>query len=207
MFVLNNMIIYCITNNFGLPFYIGKDKYNKFDYYGSSKYLNTEIEYYGKENFKKIILYETNDYQELNQLERFYISFFRQFDDIDLYNISSGGGLGDVLTNHPNIENIRKKMSNSWNYEKHTTKRVKRLRSLRQSKNNCWNINKRKCIFCGIESTSVMISRWHNQHCLKNPNINIVNEKRRRRQTVAIRKAQSIRMLGLKRGKYKIQII
>lgn len=123
-------IIYLIINNFGLPFYIGKDKFNNPEYFGSSKYLNAEIKYYGKQNFQKIILERANSDEEMDYAEIFYIAFFRHYDDIDLYNIAAGGNMGDMLSMHPKLKEIKKKLSiarkRNWQDKKYRNNIIKK---------------------------------------------------------------------------------
>lgn len=87
------MYIYKITNLINGKIYIGKCKktVNKSKkYFGSGSLINKAIKKYGIENFEKTILIETENYKELNELEKKYIKDFNPE-----YNISSGGDGGN----------------------------------------------------------------------------------------------------------------
>jgi hypothetical protein len=109
------MQIYKTTNLINGKIYIGKEKRNDPEYYGSGKILKEAIKKYGKENFQKDILIICDSNQELNEQEKFWISYFRSLKNkgYELYNISSGGDWGDTFTNNPRKEEIREKVRNS----------------------------------------------------------------------------------------------
>lgn len=67
------MIIYKTTNLINGKFYIGRDKFNNSEYLGLGKILQSAIEKYGKENFKKEILEHCSSIEELNEREIFWI--------------------------------------------------------------------------------------------------------------------------------------
>jgi len=60
------------------------------DYLGSGKYLHNAINKYGKQNFIKQILSICKDKQELDEMEIFWIKYFRLL-DLKVYNIVEGG--------------------------------------------------------------------------------------------------------------------
>lgn len=45
------------------------------------------------------------------------------------------------------------------------------------------NMPKKKCVHCGKEASPSKIARWHNDHCLKNPNIDVEKEKESRKHS------------------------
>jgi group I intron endonuclease len=105
------MIIYRTTNLINQKFYIGKDTHNNPNYYGSGKKLKLAIKKYGKENFKKEILEICETKEQLNEREKYWIEKLNAINEG--YNISLGGDGGDTISNNPNKNKIRKKISES----------------------------------------------------------------------------------------------
>jgi hypothetical protein len=108
-----NLIIYKITNLVNNKIYIGKDKYNNPNYFGSGKNIRRSIKKYGKENFKKEILEFCIDYNDQNIKEKYWISKLNSRNENIGYNISEGGDWGDILSTHPDRQNIIKKISDA----------------------------------------------------------------------------------------------
>lgn len=104
------MIIYKTTNLINGKFYIGKDKYNNPNYFGSGLILKRSIKKYGIINFKKEILEYCNDEKELNIKEIYWIEKLKSITP-NGYNITNGGNGGDTLTNHPHRLEIIKKIT------------------------------------------------------------------------------------------------
>lgn len=79
--------------------YIGKHSHSEFDksYYGSGKIMEdlkaslTKRGILHKNAFKTHVLCWASNKDELNQLEKYYISLFNAVDDTNFYNISAGG--------------------------------------------------------------------------------------------------------------------
>jgi len=83
--------VYKTTNLINKKFYIGQTTqkgYNFNTYLGSGRLLKKAIKKYGKENFKRDILYECNNQEHLDRMERFFIFYTKPTYNIDL------GGLG-----------------------------------------------------------------------------------------------------------------
>ena len=106
------MQIYKITNLINNKIYIGKDTTSDSNYFGSGLLIKRAIEKYGIENFKKEILDETNDYEDLSIKEKYWINYLNSTDLNIGYNISKGGDGGDTLSKHPNLDIIKEKISN-----------------------------------------------------------------------------------------------
>ena len=102
--------VYKIINLINNKTYVGQHfGYIDDNYMGSGKILKLAINKYGKENFKKEIIKICESKQQVNEKEQYYI---KDYDTIGQngYNIALGGGGGDTLSNHPNIEKIKQKM-------------------------------------------------------------------------------------------------
>lgn len=105
------MVIYSIRNLINNKIYIGKTINDRDDYFGSGLLINRAIEKYGKENFSKEILEEVFSVETLNDREKYWIDEYNSTDLRIGYNIGKGGDGGDLFTNHPDKEEIRKKCS------------------------------------------------------------------------------------------------
>ncbi len=92
------MIIYKTTNLINNKFYIGQDKHNNPDYYGSGIILKEAIKKYGKENFQKEILEECSSSEFLNDREIYWIDFYNSTNREIGYNITRGGDGGDTYS-------------------------------------------------------------------------------------------------------------
>ena len=112
--MLTTQRIYKTTNLVNGKFYIGKDQGGKYNYLGSGSVLRLAIKKYGRENFLNETIEEVSDRSKLNEREIHWIEKFDAYRRPDCYNISTGGEGGkDTLTHHPNIVEIKKKMSKS----------------------------------------------------------------------------------------------
>lgn len=109
-----NYLIYKATLNNKV--YIGKTKNiedRKKKHLSHSKVKSTNskfyraIEKYGFENIKWEIIYETDDLEDINKMEIFFINKYNSVKDG--YNISTGGDGGDTISNNPERINIIKK--------------------------------------------------------------------------------------------------
>lgn len=106
------MQIYKITNLINGKIYIGKDTVSDKNYYGSGLLIKRAINKHGIENFKKEILEECNNNDELCIREKYWIEKYNSTNSQIGYNISKGGDGGDTISNNPNKEVIRLKISN-----------------------------------------------------------------------------------------------
>jgi len=84
------MQIYKITNLVNGKEYVGKDESSRKRYYGSGKLIVFAIKKYGKENFRKEILFETNNKEVLCEKEKEYIIECNSLSP-NGYNLTSGG--------------------------------------------------------------------------------------------------------------------
>jgi len=107
------MHVYKVVNLINNKIYIGKEKKSDRDYYGSGLLISRAINKYGKQYFKKVILCICRNYKEMNGKEKYWIDKLNTTDVNRGYNIMLGGDGGDYLTNHPERDQIIKKMSSS----------------------------------------------------------------------------------------------
>jgi hypothetical protein len=107
------MEIYKITSLINNKIYIGKDTTSDPNYFGSGLLIKRAFEKYGRENFIKEVIDTTDDYNELSKKEIYWISYYNSTDRKIGYNISKGGDGGDTLSNHPELDLIREKISNN----------------------------------------------------------------------------------------------
>ena len=100
-------------------FYVGKDKHNNPKYLGSGVIWENFLNKYGKtkedreKNFRKVILDHYDSWSDLSEGEKVCIKELHALksEGYGGVNISPGGnGAGDCLTNHPNKDQIRKRM-------------------------------------------------------------------------------------------------
>ena len=105
------MQIYKITNLINNKIYIGKDTTSDPNYFGSGLLIKRAISKYGINNFIKEVIDETDDYLELSKKEIYWISEYDSTKRDIGYNISTGGDGGDTLSNHPELNLIKEKIS------------------------------------------------------------------------------------------------
>lgn len=103
------MVIYCTTNIINGKKYIGRDSNNNPEYLGSGSYFKRAVKKYGKENFKKQILQDCVDFEDLNESEKYWIDYFGAVKSDLFYNINEGGEAGYNVNFHPNREEICKR--------------------------------------------------------------------------------------------------
>ena len=99
------MIIYKTTNLVNGKIYIGQDRNNNPNYYGSGKLLKLSIKKYGRENFTKEVLEECINEVHMNEREIYWIAFYDSMDEKIGYNISEGGREGDRKVGHNIVKN------------------------------------------------------------------------------------------------------
>lgn len=103
------------------------------DYLGSGILLQKAIKKYGKENFKRDILYISKNAEENNQKEIEFIKAYNAVENKEFYNIAPGGDGGDIFHTLPleQQKQIRKEISkrvsgiNNPMYGKHHSEETK----------------------------------------------------------------------------------
>jgi group I intron endonuclease len=88
--------IYITTNKTNGKRYIGQSTRFDENYFGSGKLLKKAIDKYGQENFEKQILQVAFDKEELDVLEKEYISSYNAVLEDSFYNLASGGQGGNL---------------------------------------------------------------------------------------------------------------
>lgn len=84
-------VIFKITNLLNSKIYIGKSSNDRSQYFGSGRTVKCAIEKYGKINFTKEIIDTANTLVELNEKEKYWISYYKSYDPTIGYNRSLGG--------------------------------------------------------------------------------------------------------------------
>ena len=114
-------IIYKITNNINNKIYIGKHKTDNLDdgYFGSGTYLKCAIKKYGKENFTFHLLFELQNEEEMNLLEKCVVNkeFLKRS---DVYNLKEGGEGGGFYS----LQSRKKMSESSKNMSQETRKKI-----------------------------------------------------------------------------------
>ena len=114
------MIVYKAINTVNNKIYVGKTIKKLQDRIKAHKYSHKcvkniyfyrALRQYGFKNFEWKIICKCPTLGELNEREIFYIKELKATNRDIGYNINTGGGGGDNLSNHPNNKEIRKKIS------------------------------------------------------------------------------------------------
>lgn len=179
-----DIVIYLTTNLVNNTIYIGKDKWNKNDYFGSGANYKRAERKYGKHNFKKEILCHCETNEEACFIEIDLIAYCKEL-QLRLYNITKGGE--GRIAKHTKSAKIKMKGRKPWNTNKNknTDKRLKKLSIRRKGKNNPFfgknhsattnlinsisKLGKKRptsiCKYCNKEFSDNTINRWHNNNC------------------------------------------
>lgn len=139
---MKQFYIYLTINKVNNKKYIGQH-YGEINdnYLGSGKLLKRAFSKYGKENFKKEILYIAKDEEELNLKEKYYIQKYNAVKDNNFYNLIEGGSVHDAFEKKNKISS---KLSGDKHplYGKHLSEDTKA--KLSQSLKKYWTKDKRK---------------------------------------------------------------
>lgn len=73
-------------------------------YYGSGKILNLAIQKHGIENFTNEVIYESDNIQDLNDMEIYFIQTYKKEYGKDCYNIAKGGDGGNTMKYKSKLE-------------------------------------------------------------------------------------------------------
>lgn len=119
------MVVYKIENLINGKIYIGQDKHDDSEYYGSGLNILRAIKKYGKENFKKTIIENCDSQESLNEREIYWISHYRKIAKV--YNIRKGGEGGFTSS----------EMKQIWQNLSEDERKV-RLEKLAQNRTSPW---------------------------------------------------------------------
>ena len=87
--------VYLITNQLNNRKYIGIHHYTKPEidktYYGSGKIITQAVRTYGRKNFCIYVLDWAESFEELGELEKYYIKLYNAVESDGFYNLADGG--------------------------------------------------------------------------------------------------------------------
>lgn len=105
--------IYITTNHINGKRYIGQRKYDKQNkwknYLGSGIILSKAIDKYGRENFSKEIIEECESKEQLDEREKYWITYYNAVESDSFYNIASGGEGGNTIAGYSDEQLIQYK--------------------------------------------------------------------------------------------------
>lgn len=108
--------IYCTTDKTNGKVYIGQTNNSNPSYLGGGVLLKIVMKKYGRHNFNKVILISNiESIEELNYLEKFYISLYNSTDKEIGYNIRTGGENKAFKHTPEAIEKIRERSNKNDN--------------------------------------------------------------------------------------------
>ena len=121
--------IYKTTNKINGKIYIGQHKgqYHDLKYFGSGVLLNKAIIKYGIKNFSNEVIDWANSIKELDEKERYYISYYKETLKERCYNIQPGG-------HNPMTEETKEKLRISSTGKKHSIESKKKLSKAHKGK-------------------------------------------------------------------------
>lgn len=141
-FFMKEYYIYITTNLINNKKYIGQHYGELNDrYIGSGKLLKKAIRKYGRENFKKDILYIAKDDEELNKKEKEYIEKFNAVEDENFYNLAIGDSASDQEIKSFKIKE-KTIGENHYFYGKHHSKETKE--KIKKSLSKYWTAERRE---------------------------------------------------------------
>lgn len=107
--------VYKVTNIVNNKIYIGQHCSSTFDesYYGSGSYFIRALNKYGKENFKREIIEQCDDFETLNNREEYWIQYYLDLGYVfgkSIYNLKKTAIGGDTYTFVPEEHRAQHKM-------------------------------------------------------------------------------------------------
>jgi dihydrofolate reductase (trimethoprim resistance protein) len=125
--------VYKLTNRVNGKIYIGQHAGSLEKYWGSGKLIKYAIRKYGKRNFDKVVLRECAAKTEADAVERQLILAHNSTDLTVGYNLCANAFGGDTLSNHPNREEIGRKISRANTGRKHSAVSIELMKESQSS--------------------------------------------------------------------------
>ena len=181
-------VIYKTTNNLNGEFYIGQTikKGKRFEWYiGGGLHLIRAVKKYGKENFSKEIIVECESREDLDNMERYYISLLKPFYNIDL----GGNSVGHLSEEHKRKISLALKgriVTDEWRKNNSEAQKGKKLsKETIEKRTKTLQENKRKEKELGIKKARKPFPENYKK------NLSIAQRKRREREKMEKNKCQS----------------
>lgn len=124
--------IYMLTDTRNGKKYIGQHNGSSDSYWSGGLIPNRIADTYGKDIFERVILEDDVLNEELSKREKYYIKTYNTLNDG--YNLTEGGDGGNTISNHPNKEDIVRRISETLKGRVFTDEHREKLRNNHMSK-------------------------------------------------------------------------
>ena len=135
-------IVYITTNLINGKKYIGSHSMNIPSYLGSGVDLTKDIKFYGKDNFKREILKETEDYKSMRELEEYYCTLFNVKNNPNFYNKTNKGVGAPPGFKMPESAKLSKSLKQKGK-PKHSKESKRKIGDFHKGKDNFGNRGKK----------------------------------------------------------------
>jgi len=158
-------VVYLTTNKINNKKYIGADKNNNPNYFGSGLKIKLAIKKYGRENFTKEIIEEC-ELDNLYEREKYWVDFYDCVNSDDYYNLSEGGKGGNKLYNK---QSHKKWEMNRPNISKYAIERKGKTYKEIYGDNAEIEKNKRRNSLLGVKHSTERRKKQSESHLNKIP--------------------------------------
>ena len=124
--------IYMLTDTRNGKKYIGQHNGSRKSYWSGGLIPNRIADVHGKDIFERVILEDNVLNEDLDEREKYYIKTYNTINEG--YNITEGGEGGDTISNHPNKEDIVRRISETLKGRVFTDEHKEKLRLNHMSK-------------------------------------------------------------------------
>lgn len=128
--------IYVTENLLNGKIYVGQKKGSLDGYYGSGLLLKRALKKYGRDNFEVVIIEAVSTFDEAKIRETYWIQQLNATDKAVGYNISPSWFGGDVLADHPDEKDIRRRQAQSNVGQRRSEETKRKLREHFRSEKN-----------------------------------------------------------------------